>query len=185
MPPNFDIDAIKELKYARKIPLIVAADLECGELSGCVGWPCAMAAAQSGGDGVYKWALAQAREARAVGVDAVFGPVFDIAFTKDGIATGYRPLGETPDDVSLLGGAAVRGYQDGGLLTFCKHFPGFGRAEDDAHISLSSINVSKDVFMREDFAPYGASAYRDPYLSGVMTGHISIPCIDSIPSPLS
>lgn len=185
VPPNFDVELVKELKHARKTPLLIAADLECGELSGCNGWPCAMAAAQSGKDGVYKWAKAQAAEARSVGVDAVFGPVFDIAFTREGIATGYRPLGETPEVVAELGYEAVRGYQANGLLTFCKHFPGFGRAEDDAHISLSSINVSKETFMREDMLPYLRSAYQDPALSGVMTGHISVPCVDDIPSPMS
>ena len=185
VPPNFDAELIKELKHARNIPLIIAADLECGELSGCSGWPCAMGAAKSGKRGVYEWAKAQAAEARAVGVDAVFGPVFDVAFTREGIATGYRPLGETPEEAAELGYEAVRGYQANGLLTFCKHFPGFGRAEDDAHISLSSINVSKETFMREDMLPYLRSAYQNPYLSGVMTGHISIPCIDDIPSPMS
>ena len=183
--PDFDVELINELKFSQKTPLLIAADLECGELSGCVGWPCAMGAAQSGADGVYKWARAQANEARSVGVDAVFGPVFDIAFTRRGIATGYRPLGETPEQVASLGYEAVRGYQDGGLLTFCKHFPGFGRAEDDAHISLSSINVDKDVFMSEDMLPYIRSAYQDAALSGVMTGHILAPCIDDIPSPMS
>lgn len=185
VPPNFDRALVSELKYSREVPLLIAADLECGELTDCIGWPCAMAAAQSGADGVYKWARAQAREARAVGVDAVFGPVFDVAFTRRGIATGYRPLGQTPDEVASLGYEAVRGYQDGGLLTFCKHFPGFGRAEDDAHISLSSIGVSKEQFLSEDYLPYARSAYQDPCLSGVMTGHISIPCIDNVPSPMS
>ena len=101
--PDFDMELIKELKHSRNIPLIIAADLECGELSGCSGWPCAMAAARSGERGVYEWAKAQAAEARAVGVDAVFGPVFDVAFTREGIATGYRPLGETPEEVARLG----------------------------------------------------------------------------------
>ncbi|MBO4216689.1 MAG: hypothetical protein J5940_01950 [Clostridia bacterium] len=185
VPPDFNVEQVNEFKHARNIPLIVAADLECGELSGCGSWPCALAAAQSGKEAVYEWAKAQALEARSVGVDAVFGPVFDIVFTRNGIATGYRPFGETPEAVAELGYEAVRGYQEGGLLTFCKHFPGFGRADDDAHISLSSIGVSKDVFMREDMLPYLRSAYQDPYISGVMTGHISIPCIDGIPSPMS
>ncbi|MBO4353849.1 MAG: hypothetical protein J5860_02790 [Clostridia bacterium] len=183
--PNFDIDYVKELKYSRKIPLIIAADLECGELSGNASWPCAMAAAQSGKEGVYKWAKAQAAHARSVGVDAVFGPVFDIAFNKRGIAMGYRSLGETPEIVAELGYEVVRGYQENGLLTFCKHYPGFGRAEDDAHISLPSIDVPKDVFEREDMLPYIRAAYQDPYLSGVMTGHVSVPAVDGVPSPMS
>lgn len=184
-PPDFNIRQINEFKHMREIPLIVAADLESGELTGCNGWPCALAAAQSGPELVYEWAKAQALEARAVGVDAVFGPVFDILFTRAGIATGYRPLGATPEEVARLGFEAVRGYQDGGLLTFCKHFPGFGRAEDDAHISLSSINVDRDTFMREDMLPYLRSANQKKYISGVMTGHIAVPAIDDIPSPMS
>ena len=183
--PNFDIEYVKELKYARSIPLFIAADLECGELSGDASWPCAMAAAQSGKDGVYKWAKAQAAHARSVGVDAVFGPVFDIAFTREGIATGYRALGETPEAVAELGYEVVRGYQENGLLTFCKHYPGFGRAEDDAHISLPKIDVPRDVFVAEDMLPYIRAAYQDPYLSGVMTGHVAVPCVDDIPSPMS
>ena len=185
IPPKCDIEHIKELKYSKEIPLLICADLECGELSGCLEWPCALAAAKSGEEGVYKWAYSQAVEAKHACVDAVFGPVFDIVFTRDGIATGFRPLGEDPQTVAKLGYQAVKGYQDGGLLTFCKHYPGFGRAEDDAHISLSSINVSKEEFYENDFLPYMKSAYQNPYLSGVMSGHISIPCIDDIPSPMS
>ena len=185
IPPKCDIDYIKELKYSRDIPLLICADLECGELSNCLEWPCALAASRSGEDGVYNWAKAQAIEAKNASVDAVFGPVFDIIFTQDGIATGYRPLGEDAHTVSKLGYMAVKGYQDGGLLTFCKHYPGFGRAEDDAHISLSSINVTKEEFYNNDILPYIKSANQNPYLSGVMSGHISAPCIDSIPSPMS
>lgn len=185
VPPNVDVDLIKEYKFSNNNPLLICADLECGELTGCLEWPCALAAGKSGADGVYKWAKTQADEAKNVGIDAVFGPVFDIIFTQDGIATGYRPLGETPQDVASLGYYAVKGYQDGGLLTFCKHFPGFGRAEDDAHISLSSINVSKNDLYENDIYPYIKSSRQNPLLSGVMTGHISCPCIDSIPSPMS
>lgn len=185
IPPNFDQKQIKELKYVNSNPLLICADLECGELSGCNTWPCALGAAQSGKKGVYEWARIQAEEAKNVLVDAVFGPVFDIVFTRNGIATGFRPLGETPETVAELGYEAVRGYQEGGLLTFCKHFPGFGRAEDDAHISLSSINVSKETLIKEDIYPYLKSANQNPYLSGVMTGHILVPSIDNIPSPMS
>ncbi len=185
IPPNVDVDLIKEYKFINDNPLLICADLECGELTNCLEWPCALAAGKSGKNGVYDWAKAQAVEAKNIGVDAVFGPVFDIVFTQDGIATGYRPLGETPEDVASLGYYAVKGYQDGGLLTFCKHFPGFGRAEDDAHISLSSVNVSKKDLYENDLLPYFKSSCQDPLLSGVMTGHISCPCIDSIPSPMS
>ena len=185
IPPKCDLELIKELKYSRSIPSLICADLECGELSGCLEWPCALAASRSGEEGVYKWANVQGIEAKNAYVDAVFGPVFDIIFTREGIATGYRPLGEDPKTVSKLGYMAVKGYQDAGLLTFCKHYPGFGRAEDDAHISLSSINVSKDEFYNNDILPYLESANQNPYLSGVMSGHISAPCIDDIPSPMS
>lgn len=185
VPPNFDVQQIKELKYVQKTPLLIAADLECGELSSCNTWPCALAAAQSGEKGVYEWAKAQAIEARCANVDAVFGPVFDIVFTREGIATGYRPLGDNPKDVAKLGYQCVKGYQDGGLLTFCKHYPGFGRAKDDAHISLSNIDVSYEQLINEDLLPYFKSAYQNPYLSGVMTGHIKCNCVDDIPSPMS
>ena len=122
-PADFNVKQINEFKYMHEIPLITCADLECGELTGCNRWPTAMGAAQSGEEAVYKWAKAQAAEARAVGVDAVFGPVFDIAFTHAGIATGYRTLSENPEEVAKLGRAVVRGFQENGLLTFCKHFP--------------------------------------------------------------
>ena len=184
-PADFNIEQIHEFKYMHKIPLITCADLECGELTGCNRWPTAMGAAESGEEAVYKWAKAQAAEARAVGVDSVFGPVFDIAFNRAGTVSGYRTLGETPDKVAKLGRAAVRGFQENGLLTFCKHFPGFGRAEDDAHISLPSIEVSKETFIKEDMLPYLYGANQDPYLSGVMTGHVYLPCVDEIPSPMS
>lgn len=183
--PHTSADRVAELRNLAPIPLFVAMDLEIGNFNGSSEWPMAMAVAATGSiELAYKWAKAQADEARAVGVNCVFGPVLDVAINPEGECVGTRSLGSDPAKVAELAAAVVRGYQDGGLQTYAKHFPGFGRCREDAHIELCNLNADAESIQRDEMAPYRAAAKAG--LKGIMTGHIMTPAIDKdAPCPIS
>ena len=165
---------IAELKKLSRFPILVAQDLEVGYTDNSIQWPAALAVgAVNDPERTYQWALYQALEARKLGVNAVFGPVFDIALNPSGSMCGTRALSSDPRAVAQLGTEVVKGYRDAGLLAFAKHFPGFGRGPQDAHIELSVIDTDPETFRSSEPTPY-QYAIRNAGLMGIMTGHILV-----------
>ncbi|MBN1352257.1 hypothetical protein JXJ21_22865 [candidate division KSB1 bacterium] len=179
-------ERIAELKALAKVPLLVAQDLEAGYTANSLQWSTALAlGAIDDPQLAYDWANMQAIEARQIGVQAVFGPVLDIAMNPDGALCGIRALSGDAQQAASLGVAVVKGFQAAGMLPFAKHFPGFGRGPQDAHIELSVIDTDRETFYNEDVLPY-RKAIAEAGLMGVMTGHIRVDCIDpEMPLPMS
>lgn len=178
-------ERLGQLKSMSSIPLLIAQDLEVGFTAGSLKWSSAMSVAAVGDSRLaYEWAYRQGLEARKAGANAVFGPVLDIAMNPRGELCGIRTFGADPHQVADLGAAAVRGYQDAGLLTFAKHFPGFGRGPQDAHIELSVLDTDENTLWENELLPYRKAVEQG--LWGVMTGHILAPAVDAdLPSPVS
>ncbi|MDF2921821.1 MAG: beta-glucosidase [Paenibacillaceae bacterium] len=178
-------ERLEQLKSMSSIPLLIAQDLEVGFTAGSLKWSSAMSVAAAGDSRLaYEWAYRQGLEARKAGANAVFGPVLDIAMNPRGELCGIRTFGADPHRVADLGAAAARGYQDAGLLPFAKHFPGFGRGPQDAHIELSVLDTDENTLWENDLLPYRKAVEQG--LWGVMTGHILAPAVDAdLPSPVS
>jgi beta-N-acetylhexosaminidase len=190
VPTHTPPEKIAEYQKAAKVPLMICADLENGGIYGKINWPNALCLAGLPDDtdlkeAAYKWAYYQGLQSRENGINSVFGPVFDIAMNPKSTASGTRTLGATPQKVTEMAASVIKGFQASGLLPFAKHFPGFGRGEQDAHMELSLIEVDKDTIFAEDILPY-IEAVNEAGLAGVMTGHIIVPEVDSeLPLPLS
>jgi beta-glucosidase len=74
---------------------------------------------------VERVARATAEEVAATGIDWTFSPCIAVARDERWGRT-YESFGETPEIVSEMGAAAVRGYQAGGILACPKHYLGDG-----------------------------------------------------------
>jgi len=179
-------ERIAHLKKMSKIPLFAAQDLEVGYTAGSNEWPSAMALGAIGDPELaYKWSYYQGLEARANGINCVFGPVLDIALNPESQATSTRPISGDPVQTADLGIQVVKGYQDAGILPFAKHFPGFGRGNQDAHMELSKCNADKETLYKEDLLTF-QKAIEKANLAGIMTGHVQVNCIDpNVPMPMS
>ncbi|HEX2780682.1 MAG TPA: glycoside hydrolase family 3 N-terminal domain-containing protein, partial [Gemmatimonadaceae bacterium] len=130
---------VNALQQRARVPLLVASDLEpgLGRLEGGVFlpsmlyggsatvFPNAMAVGATGSDSLaYAAGHAIGREARAVGITVVFGPVADVNNNPANPVINTRSFGESPADVARLAAAWVRGLQDAGAMATVKHFPG-------------------------------------------------------------
>ncbi|MDE3058263.1 MAG: glycoside hydrolase family 3 C-terminal domain-containing protein [Bacteroidota bacterium] len=181
---------LNTLQQASKYPLLVSADFEKGAgtyVDGATDLPANMAlGASRDPSAAYRSAALTAKEARAIGVDIDFAPVLDVNNNPENPIINTRSFGENPVLVAALGTAAVKGYQENGLLATGKHFPGHGNTKTDSHAQLGAIDSSPEEFHRIELFPFKA-AINNAHPSAIMSEHMWIKAIDAdtVPATLS
>ena len=131
---------------------------------------------------LYDYGYEMARECRAAGINMLLGPVVDVLGTdRPQGGLGYRSFGDDPERVARFGVAYSRGVEDGNVISVAKHFPGHGRATSDSHRNLPVIDASRAALDTTDLLPF--KRYSEVGLSGIMTGHLSVPALDASGRP--
>jgi beta-N-acetylhexosaminidase len=179
-----------ELQRASRVPLFVGADYERGlrMQMKSAGTPFTnnMGVAAAGDPrAAFEQGRITAQEARAVGVNWLFGPVADLNNNPDNPVINVRSFGEDPRRVAEFVSAAVRGTREGGALSTAKHFPGHGDTAVDSHIGLPTIGADLARLDRLELVPFRAAVAAG--VESVMTAHIALPKItgDELPATLS
>lgn len=133
----------RQLQNFADIPLLLAANNECGAGGTCVqgtSFGSQMAAAATGDpENVYRMSLVAAEEGKAVGFNWNFAPVTDIDFNWHNPITNVRTYGSDPKMTEECASAFLRAAKDAGIAVSVKHFPGDGCDERDQH-NLTTIN---------------------------------------------
>lgn len=165
--------------------LLISADLERGvgqQVRGGAHLPplLALGAAQDV-ELARRAGAAVAREALALGIDWLLGPVLDLADEPKNPIVGTRSLGADPERVAALGAALVRGTQEAGALACAKHFPGHGATTDDSHAALPVVARSEGDLRARDLLPFRRAI--EAGVASVMTAHVVYPTLSSSRSP--
>lgn len=172
-------------------PLLIATDQENG-LVRRLGpdspiFPGNMALGAIGAEDVaYDVARATGRELLALGITMNLAPVLDVNNNPANPVIGIRSFGEDPELVARLGAATVRGYQDAGVITSLKHFPGHGDTGVDSHLAIPTVSASRARLDAVELVPFrrGIAARADT----VMIGHMRVPALEEgeqLPATLS
>lgn len=136
---------------------------------------------------LFDYGMEVARECRGAGINMVLGPVLDVLPEgrrgDAGAVIGNRSFGSDPKRVARLGTAYARGLESGRVMSVAKHFPGHGSADGDSHRLLPMVDKDRAALDSTDLLPF--KAYVDAGLSGVMTGHLLVPVLDSEGVPTS
>lgn len=179
-----------ELQRASRVPLFVGADYERGlrMQMKTAGTPFTnnMGVAAAGDPrAAFEQGRITAEEARAVGVNWLFGPVADLNNNPDNPVINVRSFGEDPRRVAEFVAAAVRGTRAGGALSTAKHFPGHGDTAVDSHIGLPTIRADRARLDRVELVPFRAAVAAG--VDSLMTAHIALPELtgDELPATLS
>lgn len=181
---------LNELQEASKYPLLVTVDFEKGAgtyVDGATDLPINMALGASRDPKLaYRAAQLTAKEARAIGVHLNYAPVLDVNNNADNPVINTRSYGENPSLVATLGAAAIKGYQDNGLLATAKHFPGHGNTSTDTHAKLGVVTSSPSVFEAVELYPY-KQVLKLAAPSSIMSAHLWIEAVDmdTVPATLS
>lgn len=169
-------EATRIFVESAEIPLLISGDLE----GGAIGMPCAtpvpnqlgMAAADSV-DLNGRVAAMVAAEGRALGFNWNFGPVVDINARHRSAIVATRSYGSDPDRILRLAQVHVRAFQQAGLASTLKHWPGEGHDDRDQHLVTTINPLDMDAWE----AGFGR-VYRALIAQGAMTvmaSHIALP----------
>lgn len=172
---------IAELQRLSRIPLFVAIDQEGGMVNRLRApfheFPGNMAlGATQRPDLAYRQAKAQARELLSLGVNWNFAPVMDVNNNPDNPIIGVRSYGADPHLVAEMGSAAIRGYQESGLMACAKHFPGHGDTSVDSHLVLPVMGGDRKRLDAVELVPFRAAIAAG--VASIMTTHILFPSLD-------
>jgi beta-N-acetylhexosaminidase len=181
------------LQAVVKVPLLIGADLETGaafrarggwflpnaiELGGATSFPYQMGIGATRDTTLaYEMGRVTAVEGRAMGIHMAFAPVLDVNNNPKNPVISSRSFGENAALVGQMGAAFIRGIQDNGMLATGKHFPGHGDTEQNSHLELARVDVSRARLDSVELRPF-----RDAIAAGVrgmMTFHGDLPALDT------
>jgi beta-glucosidase len=177
-----------------KIPLLICADVEEGvgqRLSGATWFPPPMAIAAIAQTDLQtacrlseQMGKTTAQEGLAIGLNWILSPTVDVNNNPDNPVINVRAFGETPEIVSALTTAFIRGVQSQGALTVAKHFPGHGDTATDSHLELPVILHDRHRLDQIELPPFKAAIAAG--IDAVMSAHLQIPALDDqAPATLS
>ncbi|MGJ3249492.1 MAG: glycoside hydrolase family 3 protein [Elainellaceae cyanobacterium] len=183
-----------QLQSWAMIPLLVAADIEEGvgqRFSGATWFPPPMAIAEWARRDLdqailyaEKMGAITAQEALAIGLNWILAPVVDVNNNPLNPVINVRAFGDTPDIVSQLATAFIRGIQPYPVLTSAKHFPGHGDTAVDSHLDLPVLPHDSARLAEIELPPFQAAIATG--VDSVMSAHLHIPALDSTyPATLS
>lgn len=126
----------------------------------------------------------QGRDLIELGFTTDFAPVADVTVGKGDPAISVRSAGDDPQRVSSVVEAAVTGYDEAGIISSLKHFPGHGALTEDSPETLPVSQKSLGELADRDFAPF-ADAAEAGVATSMMVGHIALPGDETLPASLN
>ena len=123
-------------------------------------------------------------EARALGFNTDFAPVFDLGFEASRSVLTSRTASADPEETIVYAREFLKGLKAARVLGCGKHFPGLGEGNLDSHHDMPAIHKSWKKMWEQDLMPYRALKAQIPF---VMVAHAAYPEVtkDSQPASLS
>ena len=132
----------------------------------------AVAQGRAGERVVTEAARATSLELRSLGFTWVFAPVADVTIGAADPTIGTRSPSGDPALASRAVAAAVAGYDDAGLVSTTKHFPGHGGVTADSHETLPVLGSSLPELRARDLRPFEAAV--DAGAPAMMVAHLDV-----------
>jgi beta-N-acetylhexosaminidase len=171
---------LNRLQKEAALPILMSSDFEGGpgqQVAGASEFPGDMALSAAGSETLtYEVAKTGAIEGRAMGIHLTYSPVADVSLRPENPAESVRTFGGDLDLMGRMVRAYVRGYQENGMLTTAKHFPGRGDVERMPHLpEFSWIRKPAAEVESQEFRAFKHAI--DAGVTFVMTEHIAVPSV--------
>ncbi|MGC2695844.1 MAG: beta-N-acetylhexosaminidase [Candidatus Angelobacter sp.] len=123
-------------------------------------------------------------EARALGFNTDFAPVFDLGFATSRSVLSSRTASSDPEKTIAYAREFLKGLKAAKVLGCGKHFPGLGEANLDSHHAMPVVQKSWKKMWEEDLLPYRELRAQIPF---VMVAHAGYPEVtnNKLPASLS
>lgn len=124
-------------------------------------------------------------ELRSVGINFNLAPVLDINNNPDNPVIGVRSYGMNAKDVCRYAMAAYEGYEQAGILTAGKHFPGHGDTTTDSHLALPVIHKDLRKLEELELIPFYKAIAKG--IPAITIAHILFPSLEKekVPATMS
>ena len=134
---------------------------------------------------VRRAAFLTGEELRDVGINFNLAPVLDINSNSANPVIGVRSYGTDSAGVSRFALAALAGYEQAGVITTGKHFPGHGDTETDSHLALPVIRKSLEALEEAELIPFRKAIAAG--VPAITIAHILFPALEpgNVPGTMS
>ena len=182
--PKLQVQLNNEFQALSRTPLIMAMDAEWGlamRLDSTFAYPWNMTlGAISDNKIIQKIGKRIGEHTKRIGMHINFAPVVDININPANPIIGNRSFGEDKYNVTEKSVAFMKGMQEAGIISNAKHFPGHGDTDADSHLSLPTINFTRERIDSIELFPYRRLIKEG--LGSVMVAHLNIPALDARPN---
>jgi beta-N-acetylhexosaminidase len=123
-------------------------------------------------------------EARALGFNTDFAPVFDLGFAASRPVLTSRTASSDPNETIGYAREFLKGLKASKVLGCGKHFPGLGEGNLDSHHDMPVVQKSWQAMWAEDLLPYRELRAQ---IAFVMVAHAAYPEVtnNKLPASLS
>jgi beta-N-acetylhexosaminidase len=172
--------------HAERPELLIATDEEGGDVTRLdvatgSSYPGNLALGVAGDlDLTRSVAAAIGLELARAGIDLDLAPDADVNSNPANPVIGVRSFGSEPALVADHTVAWLEGMQGSGVAACVKHFPGHGDTSVDSHLALPVAGEDPDRVALQPFRAAIAAGVRV-----VMSAHIMVPSMDSVPATVS
>lgn len=183
---------IQAFQDSSPLPLFIGVDEEGGTVSrlgsnAAMGVPHFPTARDLGKnkdpDGVYQMGRTLGEELMALGFNLNFAPVADVDTNPNNPVIGSRAFSSDPVIAAELAAAAVWGFQDTGVISCLKHFPGHGDTSSDTHYGYAETTKTLEALRQTELLPFQAGIEAGAPM--VMAAHIACPNVTGNERPAS
>ncbi len=164
------------------IPLYFATDVEGNTSmdffsSGAEGFPHPMGlAASHDADLCRRVAHAIGMQLRAAGFNWIHSPVLDVNTAPDNPEISTRSYSPKAEDVARYALESLKGFDQAGIISTGKHFPGRGSSTADVHFGVAVIDDDSQRMHDIHLAPYRRLI--EAGLPAIMLAHSIYPSLD-------
>lgn len=177
---------VADLQSRAEIPLLVAVDMEGGQLNrlqfvpALREAPSGRALGQMSAAQAEAWGRTLGAQMKELGLNCNLGPVLDLA-DKGHMFERERSMGADARRVAEVAAAYVRGMRSQGVVGIGKHFPGYGAVDQNSDRELVLSDRPRDEILRqaEPFFALGGE------LGGVLLTNIAFKAQGGVPAILS
>lgn len=114
--------------------------------------------------------LAMGEELNAIGVNVNFAPVADVLTNPANPIMAGRSFSSDPEVCAKMGSGICRGLQKSKVAAVAKHFPGHGDTSEDSHLTLPTVDRTKEDCEKIEFIPFRRLIRSR--VEAVMTAHL-------------
>lgn len=177
---------VADLQARATVPLLVAADVEGGEMNrldfvqGLEVIPSARELGQQDASAATEVGKTVGTGMLSIGLNTNLAPVLDLA-DKGMMFESGRSMGADPNTVARVATAYSEGLWSSGVVPIAKHFPGYGDLDQNSDHHLVVTERSSDEIARhaDAFVQVGDT------VAGVMLANVGYTAYGSVPAILS